>query len=143
MGVFVRAKNVLFLRYFYIRFMLVTIVIFRLLFDFILFCRYRMNMEKNAKKMKNAPSLHFPFSLLSDSGYPILPPPLLHHSHPHHHLLSLSLCLTQLSTPLFNRSPSSTIKCQHITAFNTSIDTYVPIPASTAQTNQGLKLKGS
>jgi len=36
----VRAKNVLFLRYFYTRFMLVIIVIFGFLFDFILFCRF-------------------------------------------------------------------------------------------------------
>ena len=34
---FVRAKNVLFLRYFYTRFMLIIIVIFKFLFDFILF----------------------------------------------------------------------------------------------------------
>jgi len=38
--VFLRTKNMLFLRYLYTRFMLKIIVIFRFLFYFILFCGY-------------------------------------------------------------------------------------------------------
>ena len=46
MGVFVRTKNVLFLWCFYTCFMLVIIVFLRFLFDFILFGRFGINVEK-------------------------------------------------------------------------------------------------
>ena len=59
MGVFVSVKNVLFLQYFYARLILIIIVIFRVLFDFILFCRYQINVEQCEKKMKNSENEDF------------------------------------------------------------------------------------
>ena len=49
----VRTKNELFLRYFYTCFMLVLIVFLRFLTDFILFCRFLINVKKGQKMVEN------------------------------------------------------------------------------------------
>jgi len=88
----VRAKNALFLQYFYTRFMLVIIVIFRFLFDFILFCRYWIIMVKIWEKDKN----------VGNSGP--------HYSNPTQSLSPLS-CLAQREEEKKSKTPQPHVPC--------------------------------
>ena len=51
-GVFIHAKNMLFLRYFYTQFMLMLIVIFRFLFDLIFVLSVLNKLRKSLVKRK-------------------------------------------------------------------------------------------